>query len=175
MNVVITMVVGDPDAGADLLLELSEQAGDLTPGANRAMHRPGAMLRVVADADPSPAEAAEDAARLSRRYGCTLDTAKKVPPILARKILADLERVPSRPEACRAPPAPLEDWEAFIEDAESALGMCSEVPMEGADFADSVETKLRSMIDWVRSHERVTDAMQSALDNMTEGLSRWVE
>ena len=135
-----------------------------------------ATARLVADLDPSPEDEATNVRKLARRYGCTTEAAAKVPPILARKILADLDAAPGRPERqARKPPRTLEDWEAFVEDAESSIAMCDEVPMEGGDFADSVRAKLEGMAEWARENERVTDAMQTALDNMTGGLSSWVE
>lgn len=77
--------------------------------------------------------------------------------------------------AGRAPiPEPqAEEWEEFVAEATDLLGTLDDLPERASDFAEGVREKLTGMIEWATDKEHVTPAMQTALENMEAGVSRW--
>lgn len=67
-----------------------------------------------------------------------------------------------------------DEWEAFVSNAEELCARLDELPERAADFADGVRERLEGMIEWAREHERVTERMVTALDNMANGVARWL-
>lgn len=52
--------------------------------------------------------------------------------------------------------------------------LAEEVPVEGEDFAKSVLGKAASMEDNIESYESATSNQLRALENMANGLEKWV-
>ena len=66
------------------------------------------------------------------------------------------------------------DWEAFVESAQEALDAAEDIPRSGVHFRDSVQQKIEDMKDWAEENERVTEVMWTALENMRNGIERWL-
>ena len=66
-------------------------------------------------------------------------------------------------------------WEEAVDDIDDALASAESIPERGAEFADSVTTKLQSIKDWIEDNHHVTDAQETAVANMADGIQRWLE
>jgi hypothetical protein len=66
------------------------------------------------------------------------------------------------------------DYEESIELADDILSDLEELPERAEDFRDSVREKVEGMREWMMEHEAVTDKMVSALQNIRNGLDRWL-
>lgn len=64
--------------------------------------------------------------------------------------------------------------EAAIAQGENIIGMCEEVPERGEDFAMSVSEKVSDIIASIEDRGYVTEGQQDALDNMEEGVAKWL-
>lgn len=53
------------------------------------------------------------------------------------------------------------------------LGKIEDLPSRAADFAESVEEKIKSIREWIEEHDDVTDNQVRALENMGAGIDRW--
>jgi len=49
-----------------------------------------------------------------------------------------------------------------------------EVPEEGQDFAYSVEEKVLGIMEWITENKRVTELQEIALENMSNGIAKWI-
>lgn len=64
--------------------------------------------------------------------------------------------------------------------AEAVIELCEEIENEHTDnddaleFAESVKVKAESMLDGIRRYDKATEAMRTALENMHEGASKWL-
>lgn len=79
------------------------------------------------------------------------------------------ERPDESPEDCLS----LEAEEA-VEQAEHIIEMCDDVPDAGLEFAMSVAEKCTDIAEAIERMGKVTAAMQTALDNMEAGVSKWL-
>ena len=68
-----------------------------------------------------------------------------------------------------------DDRESIITQCDRILGLCDEIPEEGADFASSVSEKVESIRDWAESGKPVTEKQLDALENMERGARNWVD
>ena len=57
--------------------------------------------------------------------------------------------------------------------ADQIEDLAGEVSEEGEDFAISVAEKAADIAANIATHDRVTDAQFTALENMLDGLQRW--
>jgi hypothetical protein len=64
-------------------------------------------------------------------------------------------------------------WEDEVERIERCLSMARNVPKRGAEFADGVTDKLKSMQVWIREHQLVTISMSNAISNIERGIKAW--
>lgn len=66
----------------------------------------------------------------------------------------------------------------FVGDAlahcESILEKLDDIPDRGQDFAESVREKVESIQAWVEEHGDATQAQLDALQNMEDGVDRWI-
>lgn len=53
------------------------------------------------------------------------------------------------------------------------LDLLDELPEEAEDFRSSVGEKLENMQIWIEEHDKVTDRMAEAIENMHGGALRW--
>jgi hypothetical protein len=97
--------------------------------------------------------------------------------------LIDKRWNPKRVADTPAPPPTLEldsddagtNWESAIEDCDSILSQCDEIPERGEEFADSIREKVGSIRDWIEENKTVTPAQLQALENMADGVGRWID
>lgn len=66
------------------------------------------------------------------------------------------------------------DWEGCIGAIDAALSDLAGLPEAAADFSGSVEEKLESIRAWVEEHEHVTEAQETAVANMANGIQGWM-
>lgn len=64
--------------------------------------------------------------------------------------------------------------EEAIEQCDNILELIEELPDRAEDFGDSIRTKVESMREWIVEHDHVTEAQQQSLDNMENGVLRWL-
>lgn len=67
------------------------------------------------------------------------------------------------------------DPDAAIEFCEELIGLAKELPERAEDFATSVIEKTESMMEWIDTESRVTEAIAAALENMRTGVERWLD
>lgn len=67
-----------------------------------------------------------------------------------------------------------ESYDEAIELCDEIESLASEVPERGQDFASSVCEKAASIRESVEEHETATATQIQALENMRDGLSRWI-
>ena len=60
---------------------------------------------------------------------------------------------------------------AMVEEIQS---LADDVPAEGEEFAVSVLEKVADIASTIEEHNRVTDRQMTVLENMRDGLQRWV-
>ncbi len=93
-------------------------------------------------------------------------------------------RMPGTP-ACLLPPPPPEtksaksslpaDVQDAIEMATFIIDNACSVPTEGVEYADSVSAKASEMLTTITKSRRVSEKQLMALENMKNGLERWLE
>jgi hypothetical protein len=66
------------------------------------------------------------------------------------------------------------DYEEAIEYAEYILSDLDDLPERADAFADSVREKVTGMKAWMEEHQRVTEKMVTALQNIRGGVDRWL-
>ena len=66
------------------------------------------------------------------------------------------------------------DWKQFIRQAEDLLSEIEGIPEKGADFAASVRLKVEGMKDWAEENSHVTEKMETSLENIREGVAKWL-
>lgn len=67
------------------------------------------------------------------------------------------------------------DWVAALDTCERIQEKCDEMPDRGWDFAESVREKTRDIAENIEKFQRVTDGQLAALENMSNGLDRWLD
>lgn len=67
-----------------------------------------------------------------------------------------------------------EEVKRFLRAAHVALADAADIPERGEDFATSVTEKIESMAETVEKGQFVTAAQWTALDNMHDGIKRWL-
>ena len=65
------------------------------------------------------------------------------------------------------------EWETALEHAEDLIVRAEDLPERAADFAESIQETLKGIAAWVEENEHVTDAQQTALDNIEGGVEKW--
>lgn len=65
-------------------------------------------------------------------------------------------------------------WEKQVTKVEDTIERLDDLPDRALEFRESVEDKLRGMLDWMTKNKHVTPHMVSAIDNMTEAVSKWL-
>lgn len=65
-------------------------------------------------------------------------------------------------------------WESFTRESADALADLDGIPEAGQGFAEGVRERIESMSSWASEHEHVTDKMETALENIRAGISRWL-
>ena len=61
-----------------------------------------------------------------------------------------------------------------IEELQTIIEMCEEIPDNGADFAKSVSDSAASMIETIERLGSVTEKQLTAIENWRAGVERWV-
>lgn len=61
-----------------------------------------------------------------------------------------------------------------IKDLEALIDLCDDVPDAGMHFAESVADGARDMLELISSSDFVTEKQLDAIDNWTNGISRWI-
>lgn len=61
-----------------------------------------------------------------------------------------------------------------VEELQSIISLCEDVPDRGADFAESVADGCRDMIETVERMGFVTEKQLTAIENWRAGVERWV-
>ncbi len=67
------------------------------------------------------------------------------------------------------------DWQAALATAREILGLCGGVPEAGQEYAESVYEKVSAIMETISAKQRVTDRQIVALQNMQDGLVRWID
>lgn len=67
------------------------------------------------------------------------------------------------------------EWEDALDMIDEALCEVEDLPDNAADFAESVEEKLRNLDEWISDNEHVTASQFAAIENMAAGIRRWNE
>ena len=67
------------------------------------------------------------------------------------------------------------NWEECVDDIDAALDAVEGIPERGAEFAASVGAKLQDIKEWIEEKHHVTDAQETAVANMANGIQRWLE
>ena len=67
------------------------------------------------------------------------------------------------------------EWRASIEYIDSIIAAAEGIPERGEDFAASVTETLRDFRYGIEDAEHVTEKQDAAINNMNEGVSRWVD
>ena len=62
-----------------------------------------------------------------------------------------------------------------LQQCDGILGKIDDLPMEGMEFGESVAEKVSGISETIERTRRVTDAQARALDNMEDGVDRWLE
>ena len=62
----------------------------------------------------------------------------------------------------------------IIEFCDRILESVEELPERAAEFAESVTEKVGSIKSFALAHDRVSSAQENALENMNEGVQRWI-
>jgi len=65
-------------------------------------------------------------------------------------------------------------WETARDECDEVIELCDELPERAEEFADSVREKLESIKEWIEANEAVTGNQLSAIENMHDGVSRWL-
>ena len=65
------------------------------------------------------------------------------------------------------------DWENALEQANDLIERAGDLPERASDFAESVQETLEGIASWIAENEHVTDAQQTALDNIEGGIEKW--
>lgn len=65
-------------------------------------------------------------------------------------------------------------WRGSIEYIDSIIAATEDIPGKSKGFAAGVFVTLRSFRDGIEDAEHVTEKQDAAIDNMNEGVSRWV-
>jgi hypothetical protein len=65
------------------------------------------------------------------------------------------------------------DWEGALELAEEIQDEAEELPERAEDFASSVTETATDMATWIEENEHVTEAQETALENMRAGITKW--
>ena len=68
--------------------------------------------------------------------------------------------------------AEVQEW---IDKCNEGVERSEEIPEEGEVFAHSVAARLEAIADWIEDHELVTEAQKTAIQNMLDGIERWLE
>ena len=68
----------------------------------------------------------------------------------------------------------LMDWQNFVDQCENVLQDIDDIPERGEDFAESVREKVEGMMYSAKDRQSVTDNMADALENIADGVSRWL-
>ena len=65
-------------------------------------------------------------------------------------------------------------WSAFLDAASEVIGDAEDVPERGEDFAQSVIEKIEAIMETVEDQEKVSRGQWDALQNMHEGVLKWL-
>lgn len=68
----------------------------------------------------------------------------------------------------------MEEWEQYAEKITTYLEKIDALPEQAEDFANSVQEKLQSILEWVEKNEVITDRQQDAVNNICDGIDRWL-
>ncbi len=68
------------------------------------------------------------------------------------------------------------EWESYSVKIDAALEDAKSVTCdEAASFIESVTSKLTSIGEWVQKNSHITEAQETAVDNMAEGIDLWLD
>ena len=68
----------------------------------------------------------------------------------------------------------MSDWVLFVDQCDDLLCSLDDLPERAEDFADGVRTTIEGMRNWAEDHEHVTEKMQTALENTTFAVEKWL-
>lgn len=83
-------------------------------------------------------------------------------------------RLPRTSSAAKGCVMGLMDWQNFVDQCENVLQDIDDIPERGEDFAESVREKVEGMMYSAKDRQSVTDNMADALENIADGVSRWL-
>lgn len=66
------------------------------------------------------------------------------------------------------------DYESWLDEIHDAVEEAETLPERAEDFAASVVEKLEDIAAWVEDNEHITEAQQTAVENMRAGIEKWL-
>jgi len=66
------------------------------------------------------------------------------------------------------------NWEEAHAQAQELLELLDQLPDAAEEFAESVREKTEGILVWIEESEHVTDAQETALENMFLGAEKWL-
>jgi len=64
--------------------------------------------------------------------------------------------------------------ETAIKTCDQILDSLDEIPMEGTDFAESVEEMIGNIKMYIQDRDRVTQKQLDTIENTLEGTAKWI-
>ncbi len=61
-----------------------------------------------------------------------------------------------------------------IEEIDKVLELCEELPERAETFREGVEEKLNGMRDWIEENKHCTDPQATAIENIGDGVRKWL-
>ncbi len=66
-------------------------------------------------------------------------------------------------------------YHQLLDEIDTLVGDCEELPEAGEDFAVSVDEKARGIRANVTEHEHCTQKQKDAIANMQDGVNKWFQ
>lgn len=66
-------------------------------------------------------------------------------------------------------------WADALTEIGDIMDQIDDLPDQAQDFGGSVRETLQSIYDWIEENEHVTEAQEEAVDNISNGVSRWFD
>lgn len=65
------------------------------------------------------------------------------------------------------------EYEQLLDEIDTLIGDCEDLPEAGEDFANSVDEKARSIRATITEHEHCSQRQKDAISNMQDGVNKW--
>lgn len=82
--------------------------------------------------------------------------------------------VPPCPACVKAIRRKQSDVQSALDQCDEILGMVEDMPDAGMEYGESVAETVSGIQETIEKFDRVTDAQQRALDNLQDGVERWL-